>query len=293
VHSIADVANQALLYIGLKRSTKKADNKYAYGYSAERFFWALISACGVLFVGAGVTIFRGVDAIFSGGEIHTSLLIVFILVVSLCIESFTLRIALRELADAHKGKKITEALKDGDPITVAVVYEDAAAVIGVCVALVGVYLSYLTHDSFYDGMGAIVIGCILAVVALLLIMKNRGYLLHKSIPRDIEDAIVRLLEREACIESVKEFKSITLDTSVYHIKCEVEWDTTGMLSHIKRDETLRELHERIANDFTEFKRVMVEEVERVPRLIGREIDAIEARVKKAFPNVAHIDIEIN
>src|SRR4051812_17270610 len=55
IHSLADTINQILLLIGLGRSTKKADVDFEYGYGNERFFWALISACGVLFVGAGVT----------------------------------------------------------------------------------------------------------------------------------------------------------------------------------------------------------------------------------------------
>src|SRR3989344_5801263 len=60
VHSFADTLNQMLLLIGLRRSLKKADESFEYGYGRERFFWALISACGVFFVGAGVTAYKGI-----------------------------------------------------------------------------------------------------------------------------------------------------------------------------------------------------------------------------------------
>src|SRR3954463_13751101 len=63
IHSLADTINQILLLIGLQRSTREADAAYEYGYGNERFFWALISACGVLFVGAGVTAYNGVSAL--------------------------------------------------------------------------------------------------------------------------------------------------------------------------------------------------------------------------------------
>ncbi len=55
IHSLADTLNQGLLAIGLKRSKKEADDLHSYGYGNERFFWAVISACGLLFVGAGRT----------------------------------------------------------------------------------------------------------------------------------------------------------------------------------------------------------------------------------------------
>src|SRR3989338_10661779 len=59
VHSFADTLNQVLLLIGIVRSRKKPDRAFHYGYCSERFFWALISACGVFFIGAGVTIYHG------------------------------------------------------------------------------------------------------------------------------------------------------------------------------------------------------------------------------------------
>ena len=69
VHSLADTVNQILLLIGLGRSIKKADESFEYGYGNERFFWALISACGVLFVGAGVTAYNGISALTNPHEV--------------------------------------------------------------------------------------------------------------------------------------------------------------------------------------------------------------------------------
>ena len=60
IHSLADTANQILLLIGLRRSLKKADDNFEYGYGNELSFWALISACGIFFVGAGVTAYHGI-----------------------------------------------------------------------------------------------------------------------------------------------------------------------------------------------------------------------------------------
>jgi solute carrier family 30 (zinc transporter), member 9 len=308
VHSFADTANQFLLYVGLRRSVKQADEKYSYGYGGERFFWALVSACGVLFVGAGITIYHGLHALFAHEEIQVTGLMFGILAASFLIESFTLYKAIDELLTTHTAtfapskqskvrvslwQKISRALAVGDPITVAVIYEDTAAVLGVVVASLGLALTSLTHSPVFDAIGALFVGAILAIIAVVLINKNRQFLLRKSIPLAIQKDIIEFLEEQDSIDKVIDFKSSVLDVGKYHIKCEVEWNTTGILNDIKRDESLRDIHERVSADFTEFKRLLVDEAERIPRLMGREIDAIEKRITTKFPHVAHIDIEIN
>jgi zinc transporter 9 len=70
IHSLADTLNQALLMIGIRRSVRAADPEFSYGYGHERFIWALISACGIFFVGAGVTIYKGVAALLTQTEIE-------------------------------------------------------------------------------------------------------------------------------------------------------------------------------------------------------------------------------
>lgn len=293
VHSFADSANQFLLYIGIRRSVRKADDRFAYGYGGERFFWALVSACGVLFVGAGITAYHGIHAVIAHEEIVFSTLSFWILGASFVIESFTLYKAIDELRKSNKGMTFQRSLAVGDPITVAVVYEDTAAVIGVVVAFVGILLTQITGNPFFDGIAALFIAGILATIAVVLINKNRQFLLRKSVPLETRTAIIGFLEDQDCIDAVIDFKSSILDVGKYHIKCEVEWNTTGILNDIKRDETLTELHKRVSSDFTEFKKLLVDEAERIPRLIGREIDAIEKRIIDEFPEVAHIDIEIN
>jgi solute carrier family 30 (zinc transporter), member 9 len=294
VHSFADTANQFLLYIGLRRSVKQADAQYSYGYGGERFLWALVSACGVLFVGSGVTLYHGVHALLAHEQIEVTLLSFYILGASFIIESFTLYKAVQELMrHASPRLSFTKALRAGDPVTVAVIYEDTAAVVGVCVATCGLLFTYITDNSLYDGLGAIFVGFVLAAIAIILINKNRQYLLRKSIPAPIAEAIIEFIENQDSIDKVIDFKSSVLDVGKYHITCSVEWNATGILNDIKRDESLKEIHTRISKNFTEFKRLLVDEAGRIPRLIGREIDAIEQKLIAEFPAVAHIDIEIN
>ncbi|HEY5587411.1 MAG TPA: cation transporter, partial [Candidatus Paceibacterota bacterium] len=136
VHSFADTLNQSLLLVGLKRSKRPADESRGYGYGIERFFWSLISACGILFIGAGVTVYHSIDSLLhhNNSNIHDfNYSIILILCLAFVVEGTTLLIAFKELKGKQKNSK--KIFTEADPVTLAVVYEDGAAVLGVIVAL--------------------------------------------------------------------------------------------------------------------------------------------------------------
>lgn len=161
IHSFADTSNQALLMIGVKRSTKEATDAFMYGYKKERFLRALISACGIFFVGAGVTTYHGIMSLLSPIEIHISMRTFIILGISLVIESITLGIAINEIKKSSRHKKRRLIMEHGDPITLAVVYEDTIAVIGVLIAALGLLCSYITKNPLRDAITSIIIGVLL------------------------------------------------------------------------------------------------------------------------------------
>ena len=147
--------------IGVKRSAKKATDTFSYGYKKERFLRALISACGIFFVGAGVTTYHGIAALITPGEIHISLRTFIILGISFVIESTTLGIALNEIKKSSTYKKWNQILEYADPITLAVVYEDTIAVAGVFVAVIGLICSYVKKNPLWDSITSIIIGILL------------------------------------------------------------------------------------------------------------------------------------
>ena len=293
VHSFADTLNQALLMIGIKKSTKLPDKEFSYGYGRERFVWALISACGVFFVGAGITIYHGINSLLHREEIEIGPIVFIILAISFLVESFTFFVALRELKRANRKMKLIEALKHGDPTTAAILYEDGVAVLGVIIAFISTILSSLTNNFLWDGIGSIIIGVLLGVVAIILINKNREYLIAKSVPESVKKKIIKIFEADPSIEKVIDFKSVILDIGRFRVKCEVEFNGTGLLKEIYKDDFLKEEYELVKKDYGEFAKFCAEYIDRVPRLMGKKIDEIEKTIQKQIPEIKHIDIEIN
>jgi solute carrier family 30 (zinc transporter), member 9 len=186
-----------------------------------------------------------------------------------------------------------EMLEGGDPTVLAVVYEDGVAVFGVFLAAISVGISYLTGNPMWDSIGSIFIGVLLAWVAVVLILKNKGYLVEKSIPEEIKERIIEILIADPMIERVYDFKSSTVELGKYRAKCEVEVNGTALFKEVSNGVMLKEDYETVKEDYQEFVRFCVEYTDRVPRVIGTRIDELEERIKKEIPAVRHIDIEIN
>jgi len=216
-----------------------------------------------------------------------------VLGLSFVIESITFLIAIRELKHQYPGQKLFSLIKTSDPSTLAVVYEDGLAVIGVFVAFLAIIISRLSGKYYWDAIGSIVIGLLLAVIAIVLIAKNRQFLLGKSIPLDLQDRIVRLLESDPAIDSVIDFKSTVLDIGIYRIKCSIEFNGSALLAEVYRNTSLQEQYNEVKNDFEEFKKFCVNYADRVPRLVGKKIDEIETRIRTENQGVKYIDIEVN
>lgn len=292
IHSFADTLNQSLLLVGLKRSKRPADNSRGYGYGIERFFWSLISACGILFIGAGVTIYHSINSLINyNGISDFNYFSIIILCLAFIIEGTTLFIALKELKGSRKFSR--EIFINADPVTLAVVYEDSAAILGVIVALTAQFLMHFTGNNIYDGIGGIIVGIILGVLAILLIVKNHHYIIGKPLDEKVTEEIIELLLEDPCIESISEFKSVAIDINKYRIYTTVEWNGSPLYEEIYEAGDLKEEFDDIKNDFREFTKLMFKTTDRIPRLIGNHIDKIEKRIRDKFPQIAYVDIEIN
>ena len=177
VHSLADVGNQVLLKIGEVRARGVPDREHPFGRGQEKFFWALVSAVSVFFIGCAVNVYHGVHALLSPPtESEFSLLVIGLLVFSLALESWTFVVALRELGGIRGLRENRH-----NTTVLAVLLEDTIALIGILLTLVVAGGAYVLgpHPEF-DAAIAIVVGLLLGVMAIFLAALNRRLLIDTS-----------------------------------------------------------------------------------------------------------------
>ena len=204
IHSLADVGNQVLLKVGEVRGRGAPDAVHPFGRGQEKFFWALVSAVSVFFIGCGINVYHGVVALMHQEAVEPfTPLVVGLLVFSLALEAWTFSVAFKEIG-GWKGVR-----ENRSNVTVlAVLLEDAVALLGILLTLLVAGVSYVTgpHPEF-DAAVAIAVGVLLGVMALALAMLNRKLLIDTS-DAELDAAATRWLAAQGVEASVH---SLVLD----------------------------------------------------------------------------------
>ncbi|MEE2755189.1 MAG: cation diffusion facilitator family transporter [Myxococcota bacterium] len=290
IHSVADVMNQALLYLGVIKSSKSADSTYQYGYGRERFVWSLMSAVGIFFLGCGVSLYHGVHSVLHPKEATGIAWAVGVLIFALVVEALILFLAARALWSLKGERSFLDYLKtDADPPAVAVLLEDAAACVGVLIALACISLSHWTGDPRWDALGSILIGLLLGWVAIWLIARNRELLLGRAIPKEAEAKIKAYLSTQPSIAEVMSLKSDMIDTETYDLQLGLRFNS-GYLADLNQGSVKLAWNKGLKTeaDLDAFARQHTDDV---VRTLGREVDRIEIDIQALVPRLKHIDIE--
>ena len=177
IHSLADVANQILLKIGEIRGRGGPDAEHPFGRGQEKFFWALVSAVSVFFIGCGVNVYHGVHALLNPEAVEPfTPLVLGLLLFAMLLESFTLVVAVREIG----GWRSVVANRHRTTV-LAVVLEDAVALLGILLTLLVAGVSFIhgPHPAF-DATVAIAVGVLLGIMALFLATLNRRLLIDTA-----------------------------------------------------------------------------------------------------------------
>src|SRR5690242_7428960 len=196
IHSAVDTGNGVLLLIGRRLSERKATPEHPFGHGKELFFWSLIVAVLVFGLGGGLSILEGIQHITNPTPMRDAKWNYFVLLAAAIFEGASFSVALRVFLREKGDRPFWAALHASkDPMTYTVLGEDFAALAGLAVAAMGIFISHRYDLPQADGAASIIIGAILAGVAVLLIREARGLLIGEGIRPDTAAAIRQLLGR--------------------------------------------------------------------------------------------------
>jgi cation diffusion facilitator family transporter len=195
-HSWADTGNQVFLLVANRRSLRPPDPKHPLGHGREAYVWALFAALGLFVAGAAVSITHGVQQLITPEPASNFVIGYVVLAISFLLEgtSFlqSVRQAKAEAASIHRDL-MEHILATSDPTLRAVFAEDSAALIGIVIATAGLGLHQATGSPTPDAVGSILVGLLLAVVAVVLINRNRLFLIGEEADPRVRAAALRAL----------------------------------------------------------------------------------------------------
>ena len=296
IHSFADVLNQTLLAVGIKKAKREADEDQPYGYGRDSFIWALISAVGIFFLGCGFTLYHGVHSLLhpEGVKLVAIEIAAGVLLFSFLLESWTLWVAYKAVKTSADDMDMTfsQYVKEGpDPMAVAVLLEDAAAVFGVVMASTCIGLFVLTGNPIWDAIGSILIAILLGFVAIFLVVKNRKALLGQAVNTKVKRDVMNVLESEDAVEAIHDVKATVMGADSFRFKADIDFDGRAIAKQWLQNKDLVQIHGEVSQDPEQLQQFLIDYGEHICEALGDEIDRIEARIREAVPAAKFVDLE--
>ena len=257
IHSLVDTGNGALLLVGMKRSQRPASEEHPFGHGKELYFWSLIVAVLIFGLGGGLSLYQGIEHMSTPPELKEPFWNYVVLACAAVFEGTSFVVAWRQFGKQRGDTPFWQAVHASkDPTNYTVLAEDFAALMGLGIAALGVFLSHRLGQPWLDGAASALIGVLLAGVAVLLIRESRGLLIGEGIKPETAAAIRAIVREEPGVRDVGRPLSMYIGAEEILVTLDVVFDP-----------------ETAARD-------TVTAVER-----------IEARIRERFPKIQRIYIE--
>jgi len=190
IHSTVDTGNGLLLLVGIHLSQRKPSVEHPFGHGKELYFWSLIVAVLIFGVGGGVSAYEGILHMLHPEPLQDAFWSYVVLAAAAVFEGTSFAIAARQFWKEKGDAPLWTALRRSkDPSTYTVLAEDSAALAGLLAAALGVWASHALDLPEIDGAASIVIGLLLACVAVLLIREARGLLIGEGVRPETAKAV--------------------------------------------------------------------------------------------------------
>lgn len=270
IHSLVDTGNQVLLFHGLRKAGKPANDRFPFGHGKEIYFWSFVVAILIFAVGSGVSFYEGIHHLTHPRLMVNPVVNYIVLAFAFLFEGFAWLFALREFTRAKGKWGYLQAVHRGkNPSLFVVLFEDSAAMLGLVTAFLGILLVQVTGNPVFDGIASIIIGMILGGTAIWLAYETKSLLIGESANPEIVHGIRILASSFPHILHVNEV--VTLHMGPDYILANISLDFEDTVSAGLVEETLERLRNAIREEHPRVKRIFIE-----PRKTTKEQSRVQS-----------------
>ncbi|MFI6918696.1 cation diffusion facilitator family transporter [Nonomuraea spiralis] len=230
IHSVADSGNQLLLLLGGKRAKRASDKTHPFGYGRERYFYAFVVAVVLFTIGAVFSLYEGWHKISQPTEVESPIWAFAVLIFAIIAEGFSFRTAVKE-SNPLRGRQSWVAFirRSKSPELPVILLEDLGALLGLIFALFGVTMAVVTGDGVWDGIGTLMIGVLLAIIAVVLAVETKSLLLGEGASPEVEEQIRAAMESAPEVARIIHMRTLHLgpEELLVAAKIAVEHDDTA------------------------------------------------------------------
>jgi len=203
IHSTADCGNQILLLFGLQQARRPASPLHPLGAGRVIYFYSLLVALLLFFVGGAFSVYEGVHRLFAREPLSHAYIAIGVLGVSVVLEALSLTGAIREIRKTNPNKSMWRWFRETRESDLLVVTgEDVAALLGLAIAFIAVFATMITGNPAYDACGSIGVGVLLMVIAALVGREVKSMIIGESAGPEVRRAIEAHLKARTEIRSI-------------------------------------------------------------------------------------------
>ena len=239
IHSLVDTGNGALMLLGVHKSRKPPDEEHPFGHGRELYFWTLIVAILVFSVGGGMSIYEGTLHVSQPTPPENLLWSYAVLAFAFVFEGISWLFGWKAFAKERGKRGVFRTIHETkDPTTFAVVLEDSAALTGLVIAFLGIFLADQLDVPILDGVASIIIGVLLCGVAALMLYETKGLLIGEGVDRKTLEDLRAIVSTDKDVELVKHLHTIyeSADTvlMIIELRFKASLNTLGVREAIRR-----------------------------------------------------------
>ena len=258
LEGFSDLASSGLLLIGLKRSMQKEDKTHPFGYGREIYFWTFLAAIVMFGLTSTFSFYFGWQRFFNPQPIKDIALALIILVITFFTNGYAFLLSCQRLLRKRPPKHIFRIFYNSSLIETKTTFTldlmgTSASLLGT-IAL-GIYA--VTGDVRFDGLGAMIIGVVLAFFSIFLVLGIRELLVGRRASEETEKKIVEAALEVEEVAQVLGIKTLHVGTEKLLVDLDVHMES----------------------------KLGTKELERL-------IDEIKDKIRKKVPSCQYIQVEL-
>jgi cation diffusion facilitator family transporter len=254
IHSVVDTGNGGLMLYGIRQSRKPPDTEHPFGHGRELYFWMLIVGILIFAVGGGMSAYEGFTHLAHPVPVEDPKWNYIVLGLATVFEGTTWYFGWKAFSAERGQKGVLEAIHTSkDPTSFSVMLEDTAALVGLVVAFLGIFLGRQLNLPYLDGVASVVIGALLCAVAVLMVYESKGLLIGEGVDRETLERLRALVEADPDVEHVQHLHTIYQGARAVLLVIELRFRDTISALDIRR--AVARLQSNIQGRHPDIKRI--------------------------------------
>ncbi|NVO32623.1 cation diffusion facilitator family transporter [Hymenobacter lapidiphilus] len=257
IHSLVDSGNGMLILYGMHRSGRPADARHPFGYSKEIYFWTVIVAVLIFAVGGGMSLYKGYQYIRNPAPLSDPTWNYWVLALAIVFEGVACALAYREFRKTQGDFGFWKALRHSkDPAVFAILLEDMAALVGLLIALAGIYFGHLLNNPYLDGAASMAIGALLVGMAVFMLKEAKGLLIGEGVSEAVLTDLQAIGRQQPGVENLRPPLTMYLGPADVILALDVEFK--DQLSAEEVETAIDQMQNTIRAKYPEFQRIFIE-----------------------------------